>query len=254
MKLKNLKCLPIVLITGLLFSCASAVQLEKTEKKYSSNAFSSESQIAFIGFKADNTLLARTDYGSWKNFANLDPVRQLGSELQGNNIADDQSHAYFGLYSLQEIKEFKTDKRYITFVEVSNHSITYSDKKPGNMVGLTLGSIAVGAGSGLAFYYPKTAIPLVLGGSAVSLLSCIGKGKCTLHAVGEYNIYLYDRENQRIVTRVTADVDQTDVVPGNWAVTDDAGREKVLNYYGRVIANEILKKYDDIQAWVTNNY
>ena len=52
---------------------------------------------------------------------------RLGGDLQLAGIAVDQREAYFGIYSLQEIETYKNTKRYVTFVDMSDFSLTYKD-------------------------------------------------------------------------------------------------------------------------------
>ena len=52
---------------------------------------------------------------------------RLGGDLQLAGIAVDQREAYFGIYSFQEIETYKNTKRYVTFVDMSDFSLTYKD-------------------------------------------------------------------------------------------------------------------------------
>lgn len=275
-----------------LTSCATSITAAKQVESYKIESANNEKPIMeFIGYKGDSNILSTTSeskssfgkiltvmspFDQWKAITQTDSLRNMGMTLQNKNIATDKSFAYFGIYSLQELELYKAQARYVTFIEVAKNQYTINDNGTNkNMWGI-LG--ASWLGSGLAFNIIGAAIPekenkgyytydnsgikkLYQGfgigfdiAGLICLIPAITKSKTISNFEGLYNIYVYDTISKEIIFKDAVSISSTDNFEGSYFY-DDASKKIVHEYYGKIISNALLRKYDEINKmllWRTN--
>ena len=143
------KCIVFVLVLVMvLSSCATAIKMARDVPQYKINRVNSSPEMDFIGFKIDTSILSTSstsktfaglwgrdayvfmsEYGQAKAISNTKSLRQLGYNLESNGVAKNKSDSYFGIYSLQEMELYKSDSRYVTFVEVAQSMLNFKDNR-----------------------------------------------------------------------------------------------------------------------------
>lgn len=109
-------CFVIALAFTFLNSCstlnpgAKLDDISHPETKYVVGPSEEETKVEFIGCKASDTF---TGDSNWK-----EKLQSLGPELKASGLASDSSKFYFGVYSFQELEAYKSEKRYVSFVDV----------------------------------------------------------------------------------------------------------------------------------------
>ena len=256
-KCKKFSVLLFMLLPLLFISCATAMKMDKNmPSDYNLNYNTSSAKMDFIGFKAPPPLSSTTAVIEWGNISNRTPIRDIPNKLQASNIADNKRDFYFGVYSLQEIQEFKTDKRYLTFVEVTESQLLYADHPPVPVLGY-IGAGAMGVGGSLVWLYPSFGGVLLAGGGLATLLGfTIPKGSCDIIATGAYRIFVYDKQEKRIAyaSPDTIKIYEKDHYVGLYEELDEIGKIEVDTYYSKIVANAILRAYSEtVLPWV-NQY
>lgn len=188
--------------------------------------------MEFIGFKADANSLSTengdsvklagtwtmetynfpSEFNLWKSYKNDTCLRNIGSVLQNANVAYDQSYAYFGIFSLQELELYKSKKRFVTFIEVNKHRLGGTVKDNFMMPG----SIILGAGIGCALSGAtwagldsnnelglgntgKTLVGVGIGSAALGAILLAIPEKTMLSFNAVYQIYIYDTQKKEII-------------------------------------------------------
>ncbi|MDE5898650.1 MAG: hypothetical protein K2H09_05235 [Treponemataceae bacterium] len=255
---------------------------------YELSAYNKEAQMEFIGYKADGSSLSSTaeiklvndafsrggkklfvgasPLDQWKSIVKTSGIRDVGKLLQDRNIAIDKSFAYFGIYSLQELELYKSQYRYVTFVEVAENKFVYKDngysKQMWGIAGgsllssgaiLTILGIALPAESESDASFKKVCTGFGIGLDAAGLISsCVAlapsKTKGTF--VGLYNVYVYDTKTKEIIRKDAVSVLSEDTFKGSYNHGSES-QSVVLEYYSKIIANAILAKYDEINRWLS---
>jgi len=240
---RKISCLFSIALIPIITSCMSMqfdrscdmVQVQQVKER----------PLEFIGFKASYDTLG-SDYESWQNFRKGGTLSKLGSVLERNGMAYDQSFAYFGIYSLQELAQYKSHKRYVTFVEVEKHNfnVSYNDTLQMTCLGLGAGFL----GGGLPLLSLSSTKNLGVGFSiagAACLIPALIPAKTTIKFSGIYNIYVYDTVKQEVIYRDTVNIGPyEDKYSGNYFFNTDTDRQKVWDFYSNLVYNEILKKYE----------
>ena len=62
-------------------------------------------------------------------------------------------------------------------------------------------------------------------------------------------IYIYDTQVKEIIYKDSVIINSSDSFEGSYLMFKE-GQTIVNNYYGKLISNEILKKYDAINQWL----
>jgi hypothetical protein len=228
------------------------------------SSFGKTTKMEFIGFKGSFDSLGY-DNEVWQKFKNETNLSRLGKVLEDKGIAFDQSYAYFGIYSLQEISAYKSKQRYVTFVETEKNSFSYSyNNKPQQIWG-GLGAGFIGGGVPLLIYgnaysndeyvgdlakaYQQMGIGFSLLG-LVCLIPALVPAKTTIEFNGKYNIYVYDTVDKEIIYKDSVIIGPfIDEYEGSY---DAVGTNKgaVINYYSTLVYNEIILKYNDIYKYL----
>ena len=275
------------LLPFLLLSCATAITRTDAVSEYQMKTTSSDSvQMEFIGYKADTTLLSTSPeiitkrretytvmspFDQWKAISETSSLRKIGTTLQEKNIANDQSYAYFGIYSLQELELYKSRTRYVTFIEVVKNRYTVNDNGLNKNYYGGIGAAFLGGGilyhiigaalpsketkNGVEYDYSnyKTFLNVFGVGFDIAGLGFLIAGgseaKTIVNFDGAYNIYVYDTQAKEVVYKDAVTLNSTDTFVGSYLLYKES-QNVVNDYYGKLICNEVLKKYDSINQWL----
>lgn len=273
----------LMILVVSLTSCATSITVAKQVDSYKIESANNDKPIMeFIGYKGDSNILSTTSetknsfgkvltvmspFDQWKAITQTDSLRNMGMTLQNKNIAIDKSFAYFGIYSLQELELYKSQSRYVTFIEVAKNQYTINDNGTNKSFGGVMGATFLGCG--LAFNILGAAIPEketrgyytydnsgiknlcqgfgigfdILG--VIYLIPAISKSKTKSTFEGLYNVYVYDTQAKEIIFKDAVSISSSDDFDGSYFY-DDASKKVVHEYYGKIISNALLKKYDEI--------
>ena len=281
----------ISILAFLFMSCASVMNFDKKVSVEIPNEFQQKESpdLEFIGFKADANNLSTgngesiklsgtwtretytfpSDFDLWKTYRTDSSLKNLGNVLEKSNVAYDKSFSSFGIYSLQELELYKSDKRFVTFVEVNKNHLGGTVKD--NWI--WPGAILLGAGAGtmsggsiwvvsdpdnsLGLRDPGKVMVGVGLGTALLGAACYAiPAETTLNFSGEYQIYVYDTKDKKVVYKDVAVISETDKFKGSF-FNESTNKYEVFDYYGTVVNNAILRKYAEVQRfldnYVTNN-
>lgn len=276
----------LLTIIFLFISCASTMTFDKNVSIKVPQEFQIKDSpdLEFIGFKADANNLSTgngesvkivgcfttekynfpSDFDLWKTYKTETSLKNLGSILEKSNVAYDKSFSYFGIYSLQELELYKSDKRFITFVEVNKNHLGGTVKDdyiwPGAIsLGLGLGLISGGSiwaiedsdnylGLGDK---GKVMIGIGVGSTALGTIFCALPAKTTLKFTGEYQIYVYDTKDKKVIYKDVVSISKTDTFKGSF-FNESTNKYEVYNYYGALVDNAILNKYVEVQKFLKN--
>lgn len=223
--IKNiLKGLGLLLLLSSLVSCSTTLKMNKTINSEQLNY--GKELMEFIGFKNS------------KNINNVDwLLGSFGGTLSNAHIAVDKSKYYLGIYSFNELMKYKSEMRYISFVEIDNHTYSYNDN-----YGIKPGLYAVGVVLSCTIALLPIGIPLMIAGSG---------NKCMIKLNGEYTIYVYDTQKQEIILTTPLKVNVSDVYKGQY-LGRKSESSKVDEYYRIYLSNELLGKYKDAYMFIEN--
>ena len=281
---KNILFIALIGVLSLFVSCATTLNFNKTTSISVPNDFSKnqEPNLEFIGFKADANNLSTGNgesvkvTGTWTTETNYFPsdfdlfktyktdtsLKNLGNLLEKSNVAYDKSFSYFGIYSLQELELYKGNKRFVTFVEVNKNHLggTIKDSwlwRGALLTGAGLGSMIPGViwtvadsdnelGLGNT---GKTCLGIGIGSGVLGGILLAMPAKTTLRFSGEYQIYVYDTRDKKIVYKESVVVSETDTFSGSF-FNETTNKYEVYNYYGTIVNNAILKKYAEVEKYI----
>ena len=239
-----------ILLCGMFTSCTTPPIKEIPEvKDYQFSPQSEKSGLEFIGFKMDTRNLIYDQLTIAKSIAATDGFKKLGYNLEQNNFGIDKSNEYFGLYETQDFQRYKNKERFITFVEVEDNAISFKDNK----TSLTVWRIV--SGLTLSAAIPcLTAEPLMPIGLLSLLSGCLSlipgnNAKTTATFSGTYCIYVYDTQTQSIVRRETIPFKKEAQFKGSYNANQES-KDKIFEYYSKLISNEIMQKYEEIARWL----
>ena len=202
------------------FAGIKGLVFDKTVEPYKVEQSSAIPDMEFIGFKGYETSL---NLKEMKKVSNFD---KFGSSLQFGGIAVDASYGYFGIYSLQELGVYKNTKRYVTFVEVADFSITHAKKDYKSDCGTCCNGTPLEANQ-------KTIVEFDI--------------VC--------NIYVYDSKTKSVAYKKDLRISRKDECDG-WVRAGSGEDEKtwlnVLKYYGVTTVNELLGEYKNVYTFIKN--
>lgn len=282
---KKLILLLICISPCLFLSCATAISVGKTIPKYEIAASYENPKMDFIGFKVDSNILSTSsstkistgfqtpnvdtvtsEFDQAKAIANTKSLRQLGYNLEASGIANNKADSYFGIYSLQEMELYKSDSRYVTFVEVAENKLDYKDNKGASVIMGALGGGFVAGGLpifilGESYKNDKYAQDLaesysVLGGICTAvgipfIIAALIPTKTKINFTGMYNIYLYDTQTKSLIRKEVVSVNCSENFKGSYTY-DDSSKEIVRDYISQNVYNSLLQKYDELNTWLKN--
>lgn len=282
---KKLILLLICISPCLFLSCATAISVGKTIPKYEIAASYENPKMDFIGFKVDSNILSTSsstkistefwtpnvdtvtsEFDQAKAIANTKSLRQLGYNLEASGIANNKADSYFGIYSLQEMELYKSDSRYVTFVEVAENKLDYKDNKGGSVIVGALGGGFVGLGlpmvvlgdnskndkyeKDLADSYATLGVIFTAVGIPF-LIAALIPTETKINFTGMYNIYLYDTQTKSLIRKEVVSVNCSEKFKGSYTY-DDSSKEIVRDYISQNVYNSLLQKYDDLNTWLKN--
>lgn len=270
----------------LLFASCQTVPLEVPAlTDYKVKNYETKPVMEFIGFKASADTLSTSsitivsnqynsftkvsttnmsNYDSWKLFKDQNVIRNLGAQLEENNIAIDQSTTYFGIYSLQELELYKSKTRYVTFIQVNRNDLTWEGKDRRNTYGL-LGTTFLGCG--LLYHLIAAEMPAETNGESNSDLiafdNVLGVGcdltgliflinaakvpQTTFNYEGNFDICIYDTVEKKLLRRDELNNVRVYVPSQTFnGLYSDYDKNKVATYFGKIVAAQILMRYEKI--------
>jgi len=245
----------VLMFVLILASCVTPMAVSPPVSKVETVNNSREPIMEFIGFKGTSDILA-SDYESWQSFKKNTSLTRLGAYLQKNNIAFDQSYAYFGIYSLQEIAQYKNHVRYITFVEVEKNTFTVTVSNASGLWG------GIGAGfltCGLLYnylgsvtenqVYSTSGVIFDIAGVAGLAVAFIPP-KSSIYFNGRYNIYVYDTKSKEIVYKDTIQAGPyLDKYKGSY-YHENTNRDLVHDFYATFVYDKIIAKYSEVNQFL----
>lgn len=244
-EMKKTIYLQLIIVSAALFtSCSSALQFTETANR---KEFTFDKElIEFIGFK--NTY---TDAG--QPIENVEFLKNFGKQLEQTHIGIDRTNSYTGGYSLQRMEKYKSSKRYLSFIDVSKHSLTYNDEyglrpklvKTGKYIfyGALGGVVLLPAVGGVPLLIPGVA--LGMGGAVASpIMAAIGNNsnKCLLEFDGEYTIYIYDTLKKEVVLEFPVRVNEETTHKGQYSY-HNTDKTTLSNHYETLLFNAFLEEY-----------
>lgn len=209
--------------------CQTEMQLDEDIDLYQFEESYETPNMEFIGFKSGDAQWGDASRTDWGQIKNTQSIRSIGSSLQFGGIAIDESYSYFGIYSFQEIQAYKNKKRYITFIEIPDFDLTYTtnEASPSRMAGSILTGLIITIPIGL----PLMCQPY----------------KTTMYMKTNANIYVYDSEIKEIVYKKNVSYNTEEEMNGLWHASSEVSKQKVYDYFASLMANEILKEYNNLK-------
>ncbi|WP_296324664.1 hypothetical protein [Treponema sp. UBA3813] len=231
MKLFSHKMFGFALLLSLLafISCQTEMELTESIDSYQFEESYKTPNMEFIGFKAGDAQWGNSSRTDWGQIKNTQSIRSVGSALQFGGIAVDESSSYFGVYSFQEIKEYKNKKRYITFIEIPDFDLTYTTNE---MDGARI--------AGIVFCSTGVGLP-------IGLLLIAHPYKTTMYMKTNANIYVYDAQIKEIIYKKNVSSTAEKEFKGIWYRSSEIGKQKIYDYFASIMANELLKEYDNVK-------
>lgn len=243
----------LAILSILLCACQSVPLQISEPKEYEPTISQSKPVMEFIGYKIVENDFSVNDADTWKLFKTSLTLKNLGKTLEKNNIALDTSYSYLGIFSLQELELYKSKTRYITFIQVNSDTIYLSSTEDNRALCGLLGFCILGAGiSGNLTSEKDTQVAGIILDIAslpffLNALN-ISKVRTELSYEGNFDIFIYDTLTKEIVARKTAIIyDEFHEFKGSYTGSEK-DKKSIGNYYARIIANELLKKYEELLA------
>ena len=275
------KLTPIIFIVALaaaLSSCATAISVGKVQE-YKLTVTNPEPVMDFIGYKIDTSLVPTVSDSSVEGdewTANINTVMvmptvdqakavtitkglgNLGQNLESVKLANNKAHSFLGNFSLQELELYKSDSRYVTFVEVAKNDFKYYDNKAVKttfgITGFTFAGIStISTVLSLPTEEEAIIIPSILFGlpSIPFLISAFRPSKTKVSFDGAYNVYVYDTQAKSLIAKDTVSLTWNKTFEGSYTYNEES-KDALENYVGQEIYNVLVKKYDELNRWLKN--
>ncbi len=221
------KILLLLSLVFLFFGCQTEMQITDDIAPYGIEESNKMLDMEFIGFKSGDAQWGTESRVYWGGLNNTPSLRSIGSKLQFAGIAMDESSHYFGVYSFQELAAYKNKHRYITFIEIPELNMAYSDNE-NSMVRVT-GAILCACA-----IFP------------IGLPMCFMPYRSKIYMSTSANIFVYDSQSQEIVYKKAISITDEKKFKGLWRKTSEVGKSKIYDYFASVISNSILEEYSNI--------
>ena len=273
-----------------LTSCATAIKTPSVELTKIETEVNSQPTMDFIGFKIDSNTLSTTsddddvlsEFAQAKAIKDTKSLRNLGFNLESARIAQDNSSAYFGIYSLQELALYKSSHRYATFIEVAQNKFLWDDNAGRKRVQAGIGGGLLGEGiiltiCGIAcknMNFDKNKysnaetmnetydllgdVYLGIGITSdifgvIGLIAASTPTKTEISFNGTYNIYIYiyDTQTNQIIRKEPVSVKIYDTLEGSYDY-DNISKNAVHEYISAKVHNSLMTKYQEINRWLKN--
>ena len=252
----------IGIVLFIIFNSCASISVGKTVASYEVKTnLNSEPKMEFIGFKADTALQVNkffyedkmmTPLDQWKTIQNTPKLKNIGTTLENNNIAENKAFAYFGIYSLQELELYKAAHRYVAFIEVTDNYYSMDEKGAARrVVSNVFAGIAGEAGMSCLIIGTEDSSALapgavLLGAGGLLLYNGVRPITTVTTFQGAYNIYIYDSLNKKIIYKEPVVVNSTDRWQGE--LNSDSAYNIVNTYYGELINNALLEAFDKLSV------
>ena len=226
---RNALVLSALLSLVAFIGCQTEMQLTDEIDSYKFEEGYKTPNMEFIGFKAGDAQWGNSSRTDWGKIKNTQSIRSIGSSLQFGGIAVDESSSYFGVYSFQEIKEYKNKKRYITFIEIPEFDLTYTTNEFASS--RTWGAVLVG----LVVTAP------------IGIILWAQPYKTNIYMKTNANIYVYDSQIKEIIYKKNVSTTAEKEFAGLWTRSSEVGKQKIYDYFASIMAKELLREYDNVK-------
>lgn len=215
----------IIVISVFLTGCNSA-KVKRVETKpieYVNTDFNKQKMVSFIGIDAPHLSNYSSEAGHNSDDLEIDfGVRyikgmseRVGLTLQRRGIALNRTYNYSGAYDLVNLKEYKSNSRYLCFVQFDQITFRQDVSKGRKILRYTTAVLTYGAG---------LLIP----------------NKFDLECLADYVIRIYDTRTNEFIYAERKHFRVTDTVNGG-----DTDLDQILTVYSEYIANDIEQKIVD---------
>ena len=212
------KLLLLLSLATALLSCKTTALVVPSVDK--SAIVKPQSNMEFIGCKN----ISRSNF----------MLKGIGEELEHRKIASNASQSYRGIYSEYELATYTSRQRYVTYLEVAEHSYTQNDEVHDNgdlyVAGLVIG--------GLTLY---TLVPVY-----VPMLCASKKDECEIRLTAEYTIVVFDSETKQNVFVKPVSLQLADLYKGQYG-HKNTNQTEVNIHYKTLLYNAIIEVYSE--AW-----
>lgn len=164
-------------------------------------------------------------------------LRDFAVELERCNIAINRQGFYMGTFNLQELANYKSQQRYITFLDVVRQTYSHSDAVHDNN-GLEVGGWVIAAIT--AF----TLVPVY-----VPMLCAADKNDCQINLIAEYRLIVYDTQLKEIVMNAPIQIAEQDLLTGQYS-HKETNRKEVDEHYRTILYNILLAQYAQAHSYV----
>lgn len=154
--------------------------------------------------------------------------------MEHRRLISNASQTYRGLYSEYELATYESRQRYVTYLEVIEHSYVQNDEVHDNG-DLYVAGLVVG---GLTLF---TLVPVY-----VPLLCASKKDDCEIRLTADYSIVVFDNTTKRNVYVKPVSLQLTDMYKGQYGYKN-TNQTEVNNHYKTLLYNVIVEGYSE--AW-----
>lgn len=162
-------------------------------------------------------------------------VKEYGQCLERAHIAINKQSYYMGIYSLQELATYNSDKRYVAFVDVIKQQYSYNDEIADKEGLYTAGWVIAGV---TVF----TLFPVY-----VPMICCANKNECLITLNGSYMLYIYDTKDKEVALTIPMDINIQERYDGQY-LHEATNKVEVQDRYRNMLYNlwneNFIKAYD----------
>lgn len=180
-------------------------KIYKTQKK----------NIEFLGIKNNEKLTNEFTYSYF--------VENMGKCFEENGIMENKTGYLVEEISLQALKLYETNNRYLVFGEIKSLDSELKENKedvdPYSHVVLGIYTLGL-ANLGYEIYNSYDRLTFV-------------------NTVMDINFYLYDKKIERVIKKIPIKVEDKTTFVGSWHDTKEKARDEVYSYYFRHLADKI---------------
>ncbi|MBO4319981.1 MAG: hypothetical protein J5857_05875 [Treponema sp.] len=225
--------------------------------------------VNLLGGEVKGNPMYVSGYEYWRDLRDSVPMKRLPYKLKDAGIATDESDLYFGDFTPQDLAVYNGKNRYVTFVDVLETNLSWSDTSSFQKTCLSTGAVtAIGGIVGCAIIFDDefsfnnmsggeiagfslSAAGLVLG--TIAMIPSLFTPTTEFYARGKYAICVYDTVQKKLIKRKIVNFEQEDEFEGSFE-SDSTDKEIVYRYYGQCLANLLLKEYAKVRDEIENLY
>ena len=176
----------------------------------------------------------KMDFLGFQNMKRQDFFTQdFGNILATNNIADNKQDYYLGEFDLADLSNYKSNHKYISFINVERQYFGHSDAIADNNDMYLAGWI-------IALSTIFTLFPVY-----VPLMCAYKKNVCEISCKAEYVLYVYDTNMHQICDTRRISINECDRMEGQYSHRD-TDRKQVNLHYKTIIQNKLLEAFASI--------